>query len=115
MKEIQEGPKRRGTKEKKTPFRHDPFFRFQIVDLQHCDPTGLVQVSKQPRSPKVLKGGVLKAIWGLWVESPKESKGPKIEKIQDRPPGLKFASEIENFKRATRQTLFFVGSSEGQD
>ena len=24
-------------------------------------------------------------------------KGPKIEKIQDRPPGLKFSIEIENF------------------
>ena len=31
-------------------------------------------------------------------------KGPKIEKIQDRPPGLKFSSEIENFKRAAHQT-----------
>ena len=29
-------------------------------------------------------------------------KGPKIEKIQDRPPGLKFSIEIENFKRATQ-------------
>ena len=26
-------------------------------------------------------------------------KGPKIEKIQDRPPGLKFSIEIENFNR----------------
>ena len=42
-------------------------------------------------------------------------KGPKIEKIQDRPPGLNFSSEIENFKRATCQTLIFVGNSEGQD
>ena len=36
-------------------------------------------------------------------------KGPKIEKIQDRPPGLKFSIEIENFKRATRQTPIFCG------
>ena len=36
-------------------------------------------------------------------------KGPKIEKIQDRPPGLKFSSEIEIFKRATRQTPIFCG------
>ena len=42
-------------------------------------------------------------------------KGPKIEK-KDRPPGLKFSIEIENFKRATHQTPYFsVGSSEGQD
>ena len=36
-------------------------------------------------------------------------KGPKIEKIQDRRPGLKFSSEIENFKRATQQTPIFCG------
>ena len=36
-------------------------------------------------------------------------KGPKIEKIQDRPPGLKFSIEIENFKRATQQTPIFCG------
>ena len=34
-------------------------------------------------------------------------KGPKNEKIQDRPPGLKFSIEIEIFKRATQQTPFF--------
>ena len=39
----------------------------------------------------------------------------QIERIQDRPPGLKFSIEIENFKRATKQTPFFVGNSEGQD
>ena len=43
----------------------------------------------------------------------KSPKGPKIEKIQDRPPGLKFSIEIEIFKRATRQTPIFVGNSEG--
>ena len=37
----------------------------------------------------------------------------KIEKIQDRPPGLKFSMEIEIFKRATHQTPIFVGNSEG--
>ena len=36
-------------------------------------------------------------------------KGPKIEKVQGCPPGLKISSEIDNFKRATRQTLTFVG------
>ena len=40
-------------------------------------------------------------------------KGPKIEKIQDRPPGLKFSIEIEIFKRAACQTPIFVGNSEG--
>ena len=36
-------------------------------------------------------------------------KGPKIEKIQDHPPGLKFSIEIENFKRATHQTPISCG------
>ena len=36
-------------------------------------------------------------------------KGPKIEQIQDHPPGLKFSSEIEMFKRATHQTPYFCG------
>ena len=46
--------------------------------------------------------------------SPHSPKGPKIEKIQDRPPGLKFSIEIESFKRATNQKpCFFVGNSEG--
>ena len=35
-------------------------------------------------------------------------RGPKIEKIQDRPPGLKILIEIENFKRAAHQTPIFV-------
>ena len=40
-------------------------------------------------------------------------KGPKIEKIQDRPPGLKFSSEIENFSsEPPTRTLFSVGNSE---
>ena len=43
-------------------------------------------------------------------------KGPEIEKIQDRPPGLKFSIEIENFNLDTpSEPLFFVGNSEGQD
>ena len=41
-----------------------------------------------------------------------KASGPKTEKIQDRDPGLKNSSGIENFKRATRQTPFFVGNSE---
>ena len=36
-------------------------------------------------------------------------KGPKTEKIQDRPPGLKFSSKIEHFKHATSQTQIFGG------
>ena len=31
------------------------------------------------------------------------SKGPKIEKFQDRPSGLNSSSELENFKRASHQ------------
>ena len=41
-------------------------------------------------------------------------QGPKIEKIQDRPPGLKFSIEIEIFKRAPHQNPCFCGrNSEG--
>ena len=36
-------------------------------------------------------------------------KGPKIEKIQDRPPGLKFSIEIEKFNLDTQQTPIFCG------
>ena len=46
---------------------------------------------------------------------PKLPKGPKIEKNQDRPPGSKISSEIENVKRAAHETPIFVGYSEGQD
>ena len=42
-------------------------------------------------------------------------KGPKIEKIQDRPPGLKFSIEIEISISTPSKPLFFVGNSEGQD
>ena len=42
-------------------------------------------------------------------------KGLKIEKIQDRPAGLNFLSEIEFLKQATHQTPIFVGNSEDQD
>ena len=38
-------------------------------------------------------------------------KGPKIETIQD----LENVKRDWNFKRATHQTLFFVGNSQGQD
>ena len=36
-------------------------------------------------------------------------KGPKIEKIQDRPPGLKVSIEIENFNLDPQQTPIFCG------
>ena len=38
-----------------------------------------------------------------------QPQGPKMEKIQDRPPGLKISSGIETFKWATRQTPIFCG------
>ena len=46
-----------------------------------------------------------------------QGKGPKIEKIQDHPPGLKLSIEIENFMRATQQSpmFFFMENSAGQD
>ena len=40
--------------------------------------------------------------------------GPKIEKIQDLHPGLRFSSENENFKRATHQGLLSVGNSKSE-
>ena len=43
------------------------------------------------------------------LKAPENPKGPKIEKIQDRPPGLKFSIEIEIFKRATHQNPCFCG------
>ena len=75
-------------------------------------------------SPGDLLNAGLRAIPGPWTtlrfwgdtpgdrgtegsKTPPTPKGPKIEKIQDRPPGLKFSSEIENFKRATHQTPIF--------
>ena len=43
-------------------------------------------------------------------------KGPKIEKFQDRPPGLKFSSAIEFFKRRPPNSYFVCGgNSQGQD
>ena len=46
---------------------------------------------------------------GIRSECAQNPEGPEIEKIQDRPPGLKFSSEIEHFKRATRQCLILWG------
>ena len=48
-------------------------------------------------------------------QSTQVPNGPKIEEIRDRPLGLKLSSELENFKRATRQTPIFVENSEGRD
>ena len=42
-------------------------------------------------------------------------RAQRLKKIQDLPPGFKFSSEIENFKRATYQDLYFVGNSEDRD
>ena len=63
---------------------------------------GQVQIGKPP----CLKPPRLAAL---------DPNSPKIEIIQDRPPGLKISSEIENFKQAAHQNLFFVGISEGQE
>ena len=40
-------------------------------------------------------------------------KGPKIEKIQDRPPGLKFSIEMKFSSEPPTKPLIFVGNSEG--
>ena len=45
---------------------------------------------------------------GFLSRSDSTPKGPKIEKIQDRPLGLKFSSKIENFKQATHQSPIFA-------
>ena len=52
---------------------------------------------------------------GSTMSPRRDPKGPKIEKIQDRPPGFKFSVEIENFNLDPQQPLLFVGNSEGQD
>ena len=41
---------------------------------------------------------------------PKDPKGPKIDKFQDRPPGLKFSSEIEYVSsEQPTKPLFLLG------
>ena len=45
----------------------------------------------------------------------KTLRAQRLTKIQDRPPGLKFSIEIENFNLDPQQTPIFVGKSEGQD
>ena len=42
-------------------------------------------------------------------KAPENPKGPKIEKIQDRPPGLKFSIEIEDFNLDPQQTPIICG------
>ena len=48
---------------------------------------------------------ISKANWSKMFQFP---EGPKIElnTFQDLPAGLKFSSEIKNFKRATHQSPF---------
>ena len=63
---------------------------------------------------------------GLWFrvgDPPPQNSRPKLSaflstlraQILKNFKILKFSSEIENLKRATHQTLFFVGNSGGQD
>ena len=47
-----------------------------------------------------------KTHWHLSPDVASSPKGPKIEKLQDRPPGLKFSIEIEIFKQATTKPDF---------
>ena len=86
---------------RKNPFANDPI----LSELLNCG-DGIA------KSLKPLFKILLAMFLLLGIQSP---KGPKIEKIQDRPPGLKVSSKIENFKRATHQTPIFVGNSEGRD
>ena len=63
---------------------------------------------KPPKiAPEHARGGALKDRGA--PESARDPKGPKIEKIQDRPPGLKFSISIENFNLDTQQTPIFCG------
>ena len=91
------------------------------VENGHPSPRPLKSLPRGPESlSEALRGlweggfprprGLLKR--GVEFRGP-YPKGPEIEKIQDRPPGLKFSIEIEIFKRATHQTSIFVGNSEG--
>ena len=57
---------------------------------------------------KLLKSDFFDRFWHFSLRAQRLKK-----RVQDRPPGLKFSIEIENFKRATQQTSIFVGNSEG--
>ena len=50
----------------------------------------------------------------LCFRSLRVPKGPKIEKYQDLPLGLKFSSANENFKRVTHQGPFLFGDKFGE-
>ena len=72
--------------------------------------TDNISLSFEPRGTKstaMQSGGVLQHKGEVYRDSFFEVvvAGPKIDKIQDRPPGLKlkFSSDIENFKRAAHQ------------
>ena len=55
---------------------------------------------KVPRTPPRRVRPLRRAAYQWGFPNP---KGPKIEKIQDRPRGLKFSIEIENFNLDTQQ------------
>ena len=59
-----------------------------------------------PKDPAVL---INQIPWNQVKIRLKCPKGPKIEKIQDRPPGLKFSIEIEHFNLDTQQRPIFCG------
>ena len=81
----------------------------ELPDLPWKSPTAVSQTSATTRqyfrNVRAIHANRLKPA----IRNSQFPKGPKIEKIQDRPPGLNFSIEIENFKRATHQTPIFCG------
>ena len=65
----------------------------------HCQ---VRQTLCKPEIPKVFSGRVEV---GNLLPGP---KGPRIEKIQDRPPGLKISSEIDNFQASHPPNTHFL-------
>ena len=70
----------------------------------------LRQITRES-SPESSAKSLSHKFFGVPFLSLNDPKGPKIAKIQDRPPGSNISSEIENCKRAAHQTPCFFSSS----
>ena len=80
-----------------------PFLAVRFRTFSYDSPAAIWQVPFRFPWPTVGFSGVF-----LWLRVLFNPKGPKIEKIKNRPPGLKFSIEIEIFKRATRRPPNFL-------
>ena len=97
-----------------SPVDFFPFSPGLLCSLVRKSPQNVEKFARLPGGEKGVESCHVSGCHGFF-RSRTYPKGPKIEKIQDRPPGLKFSSEIENFKRASHQTPIFVGNSRGRD